>query len=112
MGALSRYLEKRFGMPTRHIVNPLGVASVGTTATKLLNNNPDRLMLLIINLSANVLYVGFESDVSNTKGIYLVSRGGHLVLVADEDGELVGQEIWVVGSDTSTTLYCVVTEAS
>jgi len=107
MGRLKELVEKRFGFPTRHIEYSY---SISTTPTKVLNNNPDRLMYVLSNLGANVVYLGFTSEVSSTNGIYIDANGGALTLLAEEDGELVGQEAWVIGAG-STNIYIVAVEA-
>ena len=87
-------------------MNPV-TNTVGTTPTKVLNNNPDRILALLVNLTANDGYVGFDNEVSATRGIPVPSNGGSLTLLIDEDGELVIQETYAVCPGGAGTWYIV-----
>lgn len=107
--ALSRFVENKFGMKTRSIQNPV-TSTVATSVTKILRNNPDRLAYTIVNLTAYSVYVGFDSEVSTSRGILVPASGGTLTLSADEDGELVGYEVYAISSGSASTIFTVVTE--
>lgn len=96
MGALSRYSKKRFGVNTRPV--PHEVSALATAVTTLAKNNPDRLMLVVVNVDDTDLYIGCWPDVTATKGIFLAKSGGSVSLVADEDGEMVGYEWFTYNS--------------
>jgi hypothetical protein len=104
--AAAEFALKWFGFKTRAIVNPL-VASVGTTAVKVLNNNPDRIGWLIVNLSANTIYIAYGPDVSSTKGISIALNGGTASSVVSEDGEAVTYEVWAVAAGADSAIYVV-----
>jgi hypothetical protein len=59
MGRLSEYISKKFGQITKTVDNPV-TSTVNTTATLIALNNPDRLMLIAVNLSSNDGYFGWE----------------------------------------------------
>lgn len=101
---LSELLEGLYGVKTTYRINP-NISSVGTTALKLLNNNPNRVSFLVVNMSVNALYVSPMQDVSSTKGIYIAPNGGFATFQWDRDFELVGQEWWCIGGAAATTLY-------
>jgi len=109
--ALARYVEKRFGMKTRSVPNPLGAVDVGTTVTEIMHGNPDRLSIIVVNLGANDVYVAFDREVSPTRGILLVHTGGSLSLTADEDMELVGYPIYGVTATGTSRVFVLETEA-
>ena len=114
MGALSKYVEKRLGVMTRSVVNPLvdpGV--IGAGITQILRNNPDRLMVTIINLDTATMMLAPLPDPAVNIGIWLDANGGSITLVADEDGELVGQEFWVwsLAGAAVPNIYVLETEA-
>lgn len=96
--------EKRFGFPTRPVENPV-VASVGTTVDEVLLNNPDRVFWIIVNLSANIIYVALKEDVSATKGIRLDANGGFTSMSADEDGEAVAYAVYALASGAASAIY-------
>jgi len=95
---------KRFGFPTRPVENPVA-ASVGTTAAEVLRNNPDRVAWLVVNLSANVVYVGFSGDVSSSKGIRLDPNGGYTSMSVEEDGEAVAYPVFAVATGADSAIY-------
>ena len=89
MGALSDFIRGRFGVNTRYNPNPL-TTTVGTAATKLWDNNDDRLELIFINLGVEIIYLNTVPQVSTTNGIYCAAGGGSVVLNAEGDASLVG----------------------
>lgn len=96
MGALSDYVEKRFGVKTRSVVNPTvanGIIPAGVT--QVLHNNPDRLMVTLINLDAAAMRLAPHGAPAAGVGIWLDANGGFVSLTAEEDGELVGFPWWV-----------------
>jgi len=103
MGA-REFTLKRFGFPTRPVENPVA-ASVGTTAAEILKNNPDRVFWLVVNLSANVVYMGLSGDVSSTKGIRLDTNGGWASMSVEEDGEAVAYQVFAIASGAGSAIY-------
>lgn len=109
MGALAEYTNKRWGVKTRSVENPVtDTANAGVT--RILSNNPDRFEALIVNYDAVLMRVAPSVDVSVTRGIPLDPAGGFTVLAADSDGELVGQE-WFIYSAAGGTIYVLETKA-
>jgi len=104
MGKLDTLLTQQFKISTRANENPL-VSSLGTTATKVLDNNADRLAWVIVNLSANTVYISLKSDVSTSKGIMLAPNGGSASMVWDEDFQMTGWEIWGIAPAGASTIY-------
>jgi len=107
MGALKDYIEREFG---RSVSSKDYEVSVKTTPTKIVNNNPDRLELIISNPSSNLVYIGLTSEVSLTRGIFIPTDGGSQTFLAHEDGDLVGREWWAIAS-ANTNLYIIELEA-
>jgi len=108
--AVRRYMEKKWGVRTRLVQNPVR-DTVGTSPVLILRGNPDRFHWLVINLSANEVYLGFDEDVSSTRCILLGASGGFASMSADEDGEVVTWEVWAVAAAAGSEIYVVVTEA-
>jgi hypothetical protein len=104
MPTLADLLLERFKVRTRAVENPKRT-SVGTTAVEILANNPNRLGWVIVNLSANTLYLAFKDDVSSTKGIRLEASGGSASMIWDEDFQAVGWAIWGVASGADSAIY-------
>jgi hypothetical protein len=103
VGKLREYVNKKFGVKTRIVINDI-VNSVGTSVTKILANKPDRLAFLIVNLGTGALYILSDPTVSATKGILIEPNGGNYVALPDEDFDLVGYEWFAVASAATNIL--------
>lgn len=110
MGALSEYVLERFGVKTRTVINPV-CASILAGAHIVARENADRFALLVVNLDGAAMYLGWDSEVSTTRGILVDAGGGFVSLVADEDGELVGYETYLY-SAAGGNIFVVETEAT
>lgn len=108
--ALSRYVEKKFGVKTRAypIADPV---SCLTTVTVILPNNPDRLAYTHVNLGDTEEYVAWDRGVGADHGVYVAPNGGSFSLAADEDGELVGYELFGISITSANDIFTMVTEA-
>ena len=106
---LETLLMERFKVKTRAVENPQAVTSLGTTAQIILANNPNRLAWVIVNLSANVIYIGFTRTVSATtgaeQGVRLDANGGSAVMIWDEDFQPTSWAIWGIASAINSQLY-------
>jgi hypothetical protein len=109
MGNLTKYLRTRFELDFRAEFPPKTV-SIGTSATQIVKGNPDRVMLAFFNLGSNTVYLHTDSTVSSTKGMYLDANGGHIVLIAEEDGDLLTYEWWGIAAATNN-IYILGVEA-
>ncbi|MBA7575758.1 hypothetical protein ES708_17594 [subsurface metagenome] len=112
MGALAEYVEKRWGVPSRSIENPV-IKDAAAGVTLILLNNPDRFEAIVVNYDTKLMRLAPTRDVSATHGIPLDPAGGFAVINADDDGESVGYE-WFVWSELGGTdnIYVLETEAS
>jgi len=106
MGILNDFLIKKYGAPTRSIDNPMvepGV--VGVAPVQVLRRNANRVGYVIVNLSANTIYMGFEADVNAARGILLDPAGGQVGLWIEEDGELAQKEVWLIADGAASVFY-------
>jgi len=108
--AVRRYIEKKWGVRTRLVENPVR-DSVGIDPVIILRGNPDRFHWLVMNLSPNEIYIAFDERVSSTRGVLLGASGGFASMSADRDGEVVTREVWAVATAADSDIYVVVTEA-
>jgi len=99
-------VRERFGTSGFPTVNP-SVSTVAASAGQLVRQNPNRLGLLVMNLSLNNVYVGFWPDVSATKGIRLAANGGFYKTVWFEDFEMPGWE-WFAIADAGPSAVVTV----
>lgn len=109
--AASRLIREWLKSDTRVLINPV-TGQVGTTVTQVLRGNPDRLLWIFVNLGANDVYLGFDQDVSPTRGILVASGGGAARAWWREDGELVIHPVYAIASTAAADVYVVVVEAT
>lgn len=107
--ATPKLVRDLFKGSTRPVINPV-TDTVGLTATQILKNNPDRLAALIVNLSANRGFIGFDRQVSTTRGIPVEASGGLVIFNWQEDGELVIQAVFAINLVAVGTWYIVEVE--
>jgi hypothetical protein len=96
-----RFAISRWGGPT---TPKLTNATVGTSASRIVLNNPRRVKLLLLNLGAFDVYVGFDSSVTTTSGLKLVASTGTLESNAADDGEEVITELWAISGAAGQTV--------
>lgn len=97
---------ERLKRGTRPVVNPV-TDTVGTTATKILLNNPDRFSWLVVNLSADRGYLGWDPTVGAAKGVPIEANGGTVSMYWQEDGEVVCYELYAV-NEVASGKYIIV----
>lgn len=103
MGKLQEYVQRVYGFDTDTKENP-EITQATTDAQKVFSNNPNRVEALIANLGDHNCYWGLSSEVTTSSGNPIDKAGGKDVLLAVEDGELVGREIWII-ADGTTAIY-------
>jgi len=108
MGELSELLIERFKLKTRSLVNPL-VAAVGVAAIPIALNHPDRVGLVIVNLSANIIYISPLPNVALLVGIRLDPNGGSVSLAWDEDFELVSHDWYGIATGAASAVFILET---
>ena len=104
--ALSRFIEKKFGVKTRGIPRDLTVTTF-PAVVQVLKNNPDRLGYVVINLGGFPVYMSFDTIPTATHGILLINNGGFVSMSADEDGEIVGYETHATAIGGNSEIYIV-----
>ena len=74
------------------------ISTIGTTAAMVLRADSARVAFVLINLSANVLFLRPSRAAATTAGIRLNSNGGMISLVWVDDLSLVARE-WSIVAD-------------
>lgn len=69
-------------------------ANVDVDSSVVAENNPNRVFLLLINTYGPEATIGFDSLSAKLSGIPVTANGGNLSLSYEEDGEVVGYDIW------------------
>jgi len=105
VGAAQAYVEGEFGGPVteKDVTKALSAGVI----TKLVDNNPDRLGLTIINLGSGDAYTAFNNEPSDTNGIYLAQTGGFLSMDVRNDQMLPCREWYAIAPTAITTLYII-----
>lgn len=100
--ALQAYIEKEFGGRFDYSLKSV---TVGTSVTKVVDHNFERMALAIIQLGSGSLYLSPLRTVSSSEGIALVAAGGSATFTARNDLVLPGVEWWGVGSAAGQTVF-------
>ena len=108
MGRLQEYLAGRFGF---EITSREHQDTLGALALQIVQNNPNRVQVIIMNLSVNNVYIGFTSQVGITNGILLAANGGQVGFMAPDDGDLPGRAIYAIAAAGAPVVYTIETEA-
>ena len=83
---------------------PTSFATVGTSAVELMNQNPQRVSFVFINLSANDMYIAPNETVASTTGILVSKSGGQASAMWKEDLVLPALK-WSVIATGSSSAY-------
>jgi hypothetical protein len=76
-----------------------------TTVAEAAPNDPERVVLALVNLGAVPLYVAPFRSVTTTRGIALSPSGGALILSADTDLTLTSREWFAISTQTGHTAF-------
>jgi len=99
-------IARRFGVSTWARQNPL-TSVVGTSVSRVLDNNPGRLAWTIVNLSPNNVYLALDRGVGATHGILLTPNGGSASMMLDEDYEATCWEMFGVASADNSDIFVI-----
>lgn len=105
-----KILRNMFGVDSHINKNPL-TDSIGTTVTKWLDSNFDRVGFVIINLSANDVYVAPDPTVATDHGIFISPNGGHHASTILEDFAYVNEEFYGIAVGVAADVFIVEIEA-
>jgi hypothetical protein len=107
VGAAQAYVEAEFGGPVDILQT---VVATGAAASRILQNNPERLSVTFFNLGANDVYLLFDDSVSATKGIALQASGGAVNMTVRDDQMLPTREWWVISPSGASTVIAISTQ--
>jgi hypothetical protein len=97
------YVSHKWGGPTRLV--PLTTSTIGVTPLRVSLLNPRRFENVILNVSTANISMGFDGSITAGNGIIIPSLGGSVALNADEDGELVTYEVWLVAAQAGLQVW-------
>lgn len=103
-GAARAFTEAALGGPCTEIeTNP----TIQATVTNVVNNSPDRVGLVIINLGANDVYIAMNAGVSNTNGLKLPANGGSVSMNVRDDFVIPSRQWFGIANGGASTIYCL-----
>ena len=108
INTLKDLLESKLGVRTYHRINR-DTAAVGVAVGRVLRNSPNRVAAVLVNLSANTIYLSPDNIPSATHGIRLGPSGGSLILKWDEDFSTVGYEWNALASGAASDIFILET---
>lgn len=104
LGAAAEFIERKYGGA---VGETLAVESVGVTQSRILRNDPERVFVLLVNLSVNTIFVGYDEQVSATRGILLASNGGTYQVDVEEDFTLPINALFALSTGAASNLFVV-----
>jgi len=101
-GAAADFIAKKYdgGMAETETAESIGVA-----AGQVIGNDPERVFVLLVNLSANTIYVSFDTNVSSTNGILLAANGGSLEMDVESDLIFPIRALYALAAGAGSMLY-------
>lgn len=101
-GAAAEFLRERYA---GELTERETTTTVGTAVSTVVESNPDRLGLLILNLSNNNVFVAIENNPSATNGIRLGANGGSVAFNVTDDGMIQTRAMFALADGAGSTVY-------
>tara|TARA_R110002020_G_scaffold152949_3_gene332037 strand:- start:1041 stop:1424 length:384 start_codon:yes stop_codon:yes gene_type:complete len=105
VNSVYQLIEARLGVNVAFKLT--GTTSVGTADVQLVENNPGRTNLTIVNLSSNTVYLSPMSAASSSSGILLTASGGSLAMNYNDDLVLPTLEWHAIASASSSNVFVI-----
>lgn len=102
--SLDELLQAQYGFRSVPKTNPV-TDTVETTVTKIVNGNPKRVYLNIINIGVSNVYILPFGDVSQTKGIFISPGGGAVTLEWRTDFHLLEHEWYAIAIGSPSEIF-------
>jgi hypothetical protein len=105
VNSVYQLIEARLGVNVAFKLT--GTTSVGTADVQLVENNPGRTNLTIVNLSTNTVYLSPMAAASSSSGILLTASGGSLAMNYNDDLVLPTLEWHAIASGSSSNVFVI-----
>ena len=96
-----RFAIAKYGGPTTVIQR---TATIGTTVSHLVRNNPRRVAWRAFNRSSNDIAVGFYADLTTTTGIPFPASTGVIYVDVEQEGEEVTWEVHAISTTAGSSV--------
>lgn len=104
MTVLDKYILKEYDVGVSGVRAAL-LGVIGVAAEMVFRKNPNRIMFVLVNLSANIVYLAFEGDVDAAHGIRLNALGGMMISSIKDDAALTQEEVWIIADGANSDIY-------
>ena len=104
MTVLDKYIEKEYGVKVSG-ARPALLEAIGVAPEMVFRKNPNRIMFILVNLSANIVYAAFDGAVAATHGIRLNAAGGMLSSSIKDDAALTQEPVWIIADGADSDIY-------
>lgn len=104
VNSLRSLLEASYGVRTTERVNPV-TGTVAVTATRIAQNNPRRVGLVVTNTGAASITISPDKSVSLTTGVILPANGSSISMSWDRDFELLSKEWYAIANGAPSSVY-------
>lgn len=81
--------------------------TVGTTRSKILQSNPERIAFIISNTGANALFISPAGNVTINDGIEILANGANQRFSLWEVGGFVSCEMWGIYETAGATIEII-----
>lgn len=109
MSIAEQILKDEFGVPFRESENPV-TTTVNNSSTQILENNPDRVGVVVVNTGSNDIFIKFQNDVTANDGIQLVSAGGSVSFNVLEDMTIPTRQMFAITDSGTSQIYTLAIE--
>ena len=103
-GAAAEHARHMFG---GDVVEGESNPTVGVAAAELLGGDPERVSVVIINLSPNDIYLSWRVGVASTNGVWIGPNGGSVSFNAHEDGVLPARQMFAIAGAAASQVYII-----
>lgn len=101
-GAAAVFAAKRFGGLLREFVsNP----TVGIASAELIGANPERVFILVVNLSTVDVFLSWSPGASSTNGVLIGPSGGSMSLDVETDGTLPANRLFAIAGAAASQMF-------
>jgi len=100
---LASLVREELGTDTFLRTDPV-TTTVGATAQQIVRQNPNRVWLMFVNLSANDIHIGPFQNPSSSHGILITPSGGNASLIWRDDMDLIGYEWFAVAGAAASNV--------
>ena len=106
MAVLEKYMEKEYGVKLTGVRDAL-INVIGVAAGMAFRKDPNRIMFVLVNLSANIVHVAFDAGVGAAHGIQLNAAGGMISSSIKNDAALTQEEVWIIADGAASDIYAI-----